>query len=116
VSARPDFSVLMYPGLNMTIKPPNGAPIPAKVALDSLVTQAAPPCFIIHAADDPHVSVDLSLKMFAALKAANVPAEMHIFGEGGHGFGVRLAAGKPVEAWPDLLVRWGQHHEFFRNK
>jgi acetyl esterase/lipase len=117
LSARPDFAVLMYPALNMTVKPPDGkAQIKANVALESLVTNASPPCFIAHAADDGSVSVDLSLKLFSALKAANVPAEMHVFGEGGHGFGVRLAAGKPVEAWPDLLVRWGQHHQFFKGE
>ncbi len=113
LSARPDFIVLMYPAIGMTIKPEGKAPIEAGVALETLVTPAAPPCFIIHAADDPFVSVNLSLGMFSALKAANVPAEMHIFDAGGHGFGLRLAAGKPVEAWPDLLLRWGRHHRFF---
>jgi acetyl esterase/lipase/lysophospholipase L1-like esterase len=115
VSARPDFSVLMYPALNMTVKPPDGrAPIPARAPIESFVNAGSPPCFIAHAADDASVSVDLSLRMFSALKAASVPAEMHVFSAGGHGFGVRLAAGKPVEVWPDLLVRWGQHHQFFR--
>jgi acetyl esterase/lipase len=115
LSARPDFSVLMYPGINMSVKPPDGkAPIPARAPLEAFVNAASPPCFIVHAADDAAVSVDLSLRMFSALKAANVPAEMHIFSAGGHGFGVRLAAGKPVETWPDLLVRWGQHHQFFK--
>jgi hypothetical protein len=52
--------------------------------------------------------------MFSALRAARVPAELHVFEVGGHGFGVRLAAGKPIEAWPDLLVRWGRQHELFR--
>lgn len=115
VAARPDFSVLMYPALNMSVKPPDGkAPIPARAPIESFVNAASPPCFIVHAADDASVSVDLSLRMFSALKAANVPAEMHVFSAGGHGFGVRLAAGKPVDVWPDLLVRWGQHHQFFK--
>jgi acetyl esterase/lipase len=115
VSARPDFSILMYPALNMSVTPPDGrAPIPARAPIESFVNAGSPPCFIVHAADDASVSVDLSLRMFSALKAANVPAEMHIFSAGGHGFGVRLAAGKPVEVWPDLLVRWGQHHQFFK--
>ena len=47
-----------------------------------------------------------SLGYLAALRAAKVPAEAHIFEEGGHGFGIRLAQGKPAAAWPDLLVRW----------
>jgi lysophospholipase L1-like esterase/acetyl esterase/lipase len=116
VSARPDFSILMYPALNMSVKPSDGkAPIPARAPIESFVNAGSPPCFIVHAADDASVSVELSLRMFSALKAANVPAEMHVFSAGGHGFGVRLAAGKPVESWPDLLVRWGQHHQFFQN-
>jgi len=114
LSARPDFAVLMYAALNMAVKPPDRAPIPASVALESLVTSASPPCFIAQAADDKNVPFETSLKIFSALKAANVPAELHVFGEGGHGFGVRLAAGKPIEAWPDLLVRWGQQHQFFK--
>jgi hypothetical protein len=43
-----------------------------------------------------------------------VPAELHIFDEGGHGFGIRLVAGKPAEVWPDLFLRWGEQHHFFR--
>lgn len=114
VSARPDFTALVYPALDMTVKPPDGKPpIPARAPILSFVNRASPPCFIVHAADDASVSADLSLRMFSALKAANVPAEMHVFSAGGHGFGVRLAQGKPAEAWPDLLLRWGQHHQFF---
>jgi acetyl esterase/lipase/lysophospholipase L1-like esterase len=113
-SARPDFAALIYPAVNMTVAPADGAPaLAAKVPLASLVTQATPPCFIIHAADDTSVPVERSLELFSAWKAAGVPAEMHIFADGGHGFGMRLAAGKPVEAWPSLLVRWGQQHRFF---
>jgi acetyl esterase/lipase/lysophospholipase L1-like esterase len=115
LSARPDFLMLMYPALDMPIAPPGGAtPIQAKLELASLVTSAAPPCFIVHAADDASVSLERSVELFSALRAAQVPAELHVFEVGGHGFGIRLAAGKPVEAWPDLLVRWGREHQFFR--
>ncbi|HTV18148.1 MAG TPA: GDSL-type esterase/lipase family protein [Polyangiaceae bacterium] len=115
VSARPDFSAFMYPALDMSVKPPDGkAPIPPRAPILGFVNQWSPPAFIAHAADDASVAVDQSLRLFSALKAVNVPAEMHIFSAGGHGFGVRLAAGKPVEAWPDLLVRWGQYHQFFK--
>jgi acetyl esterase/lipase len=114
LSARPDFLALMYPALNMpVVRPDSGEPIKATTPVESLVTAATPPCFIVHAADDPSIPVDLSLKMFAALKAANVPVEMHIFEEGGHGFGLRLVAGKPAEVWPDLFMTWGARHHFF---
>jgi len=113
--ARPDFTALLYPALDMTVKPPDGKPaISARAPILGFVNRASPPCFIVHAVDDASVSADLSLGLFSALKAASVPAEMHLFSAGGHGFGVRLAAGKPAEVWPDLLVRWGEHHQFFK--
>jgi acetyl esterase/lipase len=89
------------------------APLVPKVALESLVTRDTPPAFIVHAADDPSVPVERSWALFSALKAAHVPVELHIFEAGGHGFGIRLARGKPIEAWPDLFVRWGERHHFF---
>ena len=52
--------------------------------------------------------VDNSLAVFAALQAAKVKAEMHIFEEGGHGFGLRFALGKPAQAWPDLFIAWAK--------
>jgi acetyl esterase/lipase len=51
--------------------------------------------------------------MFAALKRAKVPAELHAFEEGGHGFGRRKIAGLPVAAWPDLFHSWGRRHGWF---
>ena len=42
----------------------------------------------------------------AALRAAKVPVEAHFFQEGAHGFGLRFAVGKPVAAWPDLVLAW----------
>jgi len=67
----------------------------------------------MHAADDPSVPVLTSLAVFTALKAAKVPSELHVFEEGGHGFGIRMTAGKPAQAWPGLFVAWGARHGFF---
>ena len=50
--------------------------------------------------------VENSLQMRAALKAAGVPVETHLFTSGGHGFGLRRAMGKPAEAWPELFAKW----------
>jgi acetyl esterase/lipase len=72
----------------------------------SNVTRQTPPCFVVHAEDDPTVPVDNSLEFRAALKRAGVPVETHLFTNGGHGFGLRRAMGKPAEAWPDLFARW----------
>mgnify|MGYP003704007201 CR=1 FL=1 len=59
--------------------------------------------FQLHAVDDKTVPVENTLAMFSALKAAGVPVEMHVFEEGGHGFGLRFTTGKPVAAWPGLF-------------
>ena len=63
---------------------------------------------MLHAMDDEAVPVENSLQLLSALKAAGVKAEAHLFEEGGHGFGVRLIAGKPAAVWPELVLRWAQ--------
>ncbi|QJU59766.1 alpha/beta hydrolase [Sphingomonas sp. AP4-R1] len=78
----------------------------------SNVTRETPPTFLVHAEDDPAVPVENSLLYRAALKKAGVPVETHLFTAGGHGFGLRYAAGKPAEAWPDLFVAWARTQGF----
>ena len=68
----------------------------------------APPHFLLHAEDDPTVPVENSIRFHAALRAKKVPVEMHLFAQGGHGFGLRKAAGKPVEVWPELWRAWAR--------
>ncbi|MBB4153390.1 acetyl esterase/lipase [Sphingomonas jinjuensis] len=70
------------------------------------VTARTPPIFMAHAEDDATVPVDNTLEMRAACKRVGVPVETHLFTTGGHGFGLRRAAGKPVAIWPDLFVNW----------
>jgi len=72
------------------------------------VPDDAPPTFIVHAEDDAVVPVENALMLRAALKAKGVAVETHLFAQGGHGFGLRLAVGKPVEAWPDLWLAWAR--------
>jgi hypothetical protein len=38
---------------------------------------------------------------------------MHLFPDGGHGFGLRLARGKSVERWPDLFLAWGRYRRLW---
>lgn len=66
----------------------------------------APPHFLLHAEDDDVVPAENSVRLRAALKARGVRVETHLFTNGGHGFGLRLATGKPVEAWPELWRAW----------
>jgi acetyl esterase/lipase len=116
VSARPDFAALIYAayldgkGSPAILLGPAG-PAPDLIARVGRDTQ---PIFLLHAADDASVPVANSLRMYVALKAAGVPAELHVFPEGGHGFGIAKAKGKPVEVWPDLLLAWGRARGMFR--
>ncbi len=66
----------------------------------------APPHFILHAEDDDVVPVENALLLREALRAKKIPVETHLFTHGGHGFGLRKAIGKPVEAWPELFLSW----------
>jgi acetyl esterase/lipase len=97
-SARPDFTLLIYPGnLHQEDDPLTLRPEVKPVAL-------TPPSFLIQAEDDP-VKVENSLDYYEALKQAKVPAEMHLFANGGHGYGLR-ATKLPVTHWPDLAAGW----------
>lgn len=76
---------------------------------DRQVTKATPPCFLAHAEDDATVPIANTLALRAALKAAGVPVETHLFEKGGHGFGYgRRTIGLPAHAWPDLWLGWAR--------
>lgn len=97
-SCRPDFAVIIYPGY-LALAEQNYAPNP-----EIHVTEQTPPTIVIQAEDDP-VHVENSLVYFQALKNAHVPAEMHIYAQGGHGYGLR-PTDLPVTHWPDLVEKW----------
>jgi acetyl esterase/lipase len=97
-SCRPDFAVLVYPAY-LALAEQNFAPDP-----ELQVTAQTPTTFLLQAEDDP-VHVENSLVYFQALKAANVPAEMHIYAQGGHGYGLRHTE-LPITAWPHLVDTW----------
>ena len=98
LSARPDFTLLIYPGyLDQEENPLALRPEVKPVAL-------TPPSFLIQAEDDP-VKVENAWVYYEALKQANIPAEMHLFANGGHGYGLRPTK-LPVTHWPDLAATW----------
>jgi acetyl esterase/lipase len=72
------------------------------------VSAATPPCFLAHAEDDMVVSVENSVEMRAALKAAHVKVETHLFTAGNHGFGLPGPAGDPARHWPELFAAWAR--------
>jgi acetyl esterase/lipase len=99
VSCRPDFCVLIYPG-SLTVDEQHEAVAPA-LALSETNT---PPTFIAMTEDDG-VRVESALSYYLALKNARVPAEMHLYPRGGHGYGLRRTAAD-VTSWPDRMEDW----------
>jgi acetyl esterase/lipase len=99
-NCRPDFAVIVYPGY-LALAEQNFAPNP-----EIRVSNQTPPTFIVQAEDDP-VNVENSIVYFQALKNANVPAEMHLYAQGGHGYGLRHTE-LPITAWPKLVETWLQ--------
>ena len=69
------------------------------------VTANTPPTFIVHAGDDRSVPVENSLVFYQSLKDNGIPAEMHIYPEGGHGFSLAIDKGY-LETWPDRCIDW----------
>jgi acetyl esterase/lipase len=98
LSCRPDFAVIVYPGY-LALADKNFAPNP-----DIHPTEKTPPQFIVQAEDDP-VHVENAVVYFMALKNAKVPAELHIYSAGGHGFGLRRG-NLPVVTWPQSVETW----------
>ena len=98
LSARPDFTLLIYPGyLQSDDNPLTVSPEVKPVAL-------TPPSFLIQTEDDT-AKVENAWVYYEALKQAKVPAEMHLFANGGHGYGLRPTK-LPVTHWPDLAATW----------
>jgi acetyl esterase/lipase len=117
LSSRPDFAILVYPVISM-MKPnvhggsrnnligENADSSLLKLYSNELrVTKETPTCFLVHATDDKTVPVTNSILFYQALVANGVPAEMHIFPKGGHGFGLGLGKGS-VESWTALCIDW----------
>jgi acetyl esterase/lipase len=96
-SCRPDFAILIYPAY---LTKDDRASLAPELKLSS----QTPPTFLVQTEDDP-VHVENSLVYYRALKEAKVPAEMHLFSSGGHGYGLRPSA-EAVSGWPALAEAW----------
>lgn len=115
--SRPDFMLLLYPVISLdsqighsgTRQNLLGSNAPAELVEEYSnelhVDANTPPTFFALADDDRVVVPANSVSFYAELKKNNVPAEMHIFAKGGHGFGIRKA-GIPTDLWPELFVEW----------
>jgi acetyl esterase/lipase len=121
---QPNLSALIYPVIELAgpaahrgsaaaLLGPAASPAQlARYSPNRQVDAATPPTFMVHAADDEAVPVENTLAYVAALRAAKVVVEAHIFEEGGHGFGIRETGGRPVSAWPELFVAWSERRGF----
>jgi acetyl esterase/lipase len=96
-SSRPDFIATIYGAVALAIQAKEGSSV--------LVRADTPPAFLVHAHDDKGVSSEQSIAFYLALRAAKVPAELHIYAKGGHGFGAR-ARGLPVSSWMERWLEW----------
>jgi len=117
VSCRPDFMVLVYPVISFTTKYTHAgsknnllgknpdAKLVESLSNETQVTAKTPPTFLIHAGGDTGVPSENSVLFYMALRGAGVPAELHIYEKGGHGFG--LAPGDPIlSTWPSRCAEW----------
>lgn len=116
LGCRPDFAGLIYPGVMMgggNVEPhPTPEMIAARAPMHH-VTASVPPCFLCQNIDDRQVPVANLVTFFEELRKQKIPAALHLFETGGHGFGIRGALGTPTAVWPQLFLAWGKHHGFF---
>jgi acetyl esterase/lipase len=121
ISVRPDFMLLLYPVISFGPMAHVGSRenLIGKKPTDDLVnlysnekqvTANTPPTFLVHAEDDNTVPVQNSLMFYEALLSAKVKAEMHLFEEGGHGFGLNNS--KRKDKWIDWAKNWLEENGF----
>jgi acetyl esterase/lipase len=119
ISCKPDFLSLIYPVISMHVEVTHTVSkskllknkltdeIINNYSSDLNVTKDTPETFLLHAHND-NLSSENSIKFYLALKNAGVNAELHIFREGGHGFGIKHAKGA-VTLWTKLFEEWLKH-------
>ena len=116
-SSRPDFMILMYPVITMS-KPfmhkgsttnllgaDPSAQLAEAYSSDLQVTAQTPPTLLVHASDDGGVPVENSLVFYQSLIRNKVPAELHVYAYGGHGFGLAVGRGY-LHTWTERCLDW----------
>jgi len=116
-SCRPDFMLLLYPVISFRedvghmgsrinlIGETNDWKKARKYSNELFVSEETPPAFFILADDDCSVPPKNTILFYMAMKEFNIPAEVHIFRKGGHGFGIRKN-NIPADNWPNLFYDW----------
>jgi beta-galactosidase len=91
LSSRPDFQVLLYPAIKtLELHPPKDAP----------------PAFLLAGSEDEPWLLRGMQNLYATLRQAGIPAEMHLYDGVGHGFGIRARNHGPVTEWPQRVLDW----------
>jgi acetyl esterase/lipase len=116
-SARPDFSLLIYPVItmdssfthegsrrNLIGEKPSEEAI-KRFSNELQITDKTPPAFLVHSGDDKAVPVKNSIRYYEGLQKFGIPSELHIFMKGGHGYGMSVNNGTQ-SAWPEMCLRW----------
>jgi acetyl esterase/lipase len=116
-SARPDFSILIYPVISMdssvthmgsrdNLLGKHPSPEMVKRFSNELqVSRQTPPAFLIHSLNDDLVPVQNSINYALALKKNNIPCELHMYEAGGHGYGLGRSA-DTESSWPEACIKW----------
>ncbi|MEZ0131052.1 alpha/beta hydrolase, partial [Flavobacterium sp. LBUM151] len=124
ISARPDFSLLIYPVISMqndiTHKGSQTSLLgqnPSQQDIDNFsnekkVTAQTPPAFLVHATDDGAVMAENSVNYYLALKKNGVTAELHLYEKGGHGFG--LGVNDTSKFWTKACEEWLKSNGFYQ--
>lgn len=108
LSSRPDFAIALYPGHLWVHEDEDDATrdeTDLKLRPDIHATADTPPTFLLQAEDDHVDGVEQSLAYYVTLQKAGVPTELHLYAQGGHGFGLRPSK-LPIRRWPELVEQW----------
>ncbi len=122
ISARPDFSILVYPVISMEegithkgskenlLGENTSSELIEKYSNQKQVDSNTPKTFLVHATDDSAVPVENSINYYLALKKHKVPAEIHLYEDGGHGFGLGIEGTN--KEWPKACEKWLTANKF----
>jgi acetyl esterase/lipase len=123
--ARPDIAGMIYPVVTLEGPAAHGgsrdnllgkdAPeaLRRSHSVEQRIDADTPPLFLVHAEDDRTVPVANSIALYQAILDHKRTAEMHLFDEGGHGFGARMPATMPGAEWPRLFARFAARKGVF---
>lgn len=124
ISAKPNFSLLIYPVISMTdaithkgsknklLGNAASTALVEQFSAENHVNAQTPPTFLVHAIDDKAVVIENSINYFLELRKHNVISEMHLYQKGGHGFG--LGKESTSEFWTNHCEKWLQLNQFIQ--